>query len=205
MRDLYSGGAPDVDEVIALAIPGLQARAAEKGREALRERDLQEALELATGTAHATGALDLELAPRVGLELKWAQSGDTLCNCAWDIAKLGTAVAEGRLDAGYLVAGAPDAHWNAGAPGTELLESAAYPGLAIVERYEGWWRFWCRDVVTQPVRLPAGIGVTGGTRVRAVLGGTPFSIRVAEVRARPDEWVDFVCPHVARGEPCRER
>lgn len=208
------GSSEDVVRAVKAAVPGLRQAAHGKSPCALRERDLQSALQNATGALPASlrlqrwpgvGPLDLRLPDGIGLELKWAVSGDTLCNCAWDIAKLATGIAAGEIESGFLVAGAPQLHWTSRAPGTELLESAVYPDPAIVNEYESWWRFWCRDVKTQPQALPRLIETIEVARVKVALGSEPFSICITEVRVPDRAWVDYVCPHRARGEPCRER
>ena len=117
----------------------------------MTERDLQRKLEDVSGAGSRplrlaawpnVGRVDLELADGVGVELKWCRSGDTLVNCAWDIAKLGTALAEGQLLVAILVAGAPTQHWNEGQPGVELFDNTVYEGDDLVRRYESSWRFW---------------------------------------------------------------
>jgi hypothetical protein len=136
-----------------------QAIAAKESRR-LTERDFQRAMESVTGghpgrveLTHwpTVGPVDLVLPGDIALELKWCNSGDTLLNCVWDIAKLGSAIAEGEIAQGLIVAGAPAAHWADEAPGVELFARAVYDGDALVRRYESWWRFWCKDVLTRPI------------------------------------------------------
>jgi hypothetical protein len=145
------------------ASPALQAAAAEKGWRALTERDFQRAVEGASGAHSApiqldrwpsVGSVDIMVPGRVALELKWCKSGDTLGNCAWDIAKLGCAIAEGRVARGLIAAGAPAAHWSSSAQGVELFTTRMYEDDDLTRRYESWWRFWCKDVKTRPVELP---------------------------------------------------
>jgi hypothetical protein len=111
------------------------------------ERDFQRALESATGARPAcvslahwpeVGPVDLMLENAVALELKWCRSGDTLGNCAWDVAKLGCAIAEGRVGEGFLAAGAPARHWEGGASGVDLFTPRLYEGDELARRYEGW-------------------------------------------------------------------
>jgi hypothetical protein len=178
------------------------------------ERDLQHAMEAATGARSAAvtlsawpnvGRIDLQLPGRVGLELKWCRSGDTLANCAWDIAKLATALRENRLAQGMVVAGAPAAHWNAPHPGVELFEDDLFESEALVSRYASWWRFWCNDVSTRPIRLPAAIAVSASERLQVDLGGTGYELRVAQVTVADSTWRQHVCPHRWRNERCRPR
>ena len=90
----------------------------------------------------AVGPIDLLDDHGLAVELKWAKSGDTLCNCAWDVAKLATALVEEQVQDAWIAAAAPIAHWHAHRPGTELFEPATYEGDALIRRYESWWRFW---------------------------------------------------------------
>jgi hypothetical protein len=141
----------------------------------------------------------------VGLELKWCTSGTTLVNCAWDIAKLGCALAEGQIAAGFIAAGAPAAHWEGPNLGVELFKPHTYEDDDLVRGYESWWRFWCKDVKTRPVDLPRAITVTNEESVTAELAGEPFVLRLAEVAVLDPAWRAHVCPHRSRGERCRPR
>jgi hypothetical protein len=201
----------DVLEQLARSVVLLDRVAIERGEDRLVERDLQRALETTSGARSAAlrlsrwpqvGRVDLMLRTGTALELKWARSGDTLCNCAWDIAKLASALAEGRAREAFIAAGAPSGHWDAGARGTELFSSRTYDGDAIVRDYEGWWRLWCRDVKTRPVELPASIRVEAAGEVNASLAGTPWTIRLAWVEVPTGGWLTHVCPHRWRGERC---
>jgi hypothetical protein len=201
-------------EALEASIPGLRQTASERGWRQLREREFQRALEAATGRRSAAlvlqqwprvGRVDLQLDRGTALELKWAIDDNTLCNCAWDVAKLGAAIAGRKLQRGYLVAGAPDTLWNTRQTGTELLDTAEYHDPLIVSRYERWWRFWCRDVKTQPLELPRVIATIDAGRVSAVLEDEPFTLRLTEVLVPDPGWEVFHCPHAARGEACGPR
>jgi hypothetical protein len=125
--------------------------AEEIGDDATTERHFQRAVEAVTPWHSGrisldhwpqVGAVDLMLPNEVGVELKWAKGGDTLVNCSWDVAKLATAIGEGRLVHGFIVAGAPVSHWRSGAVGVTLFDDATYVDDEIVRRYERAWRFW---------------------------------------------------------------
>ena len=193
----------------------LEVRAAEIGWRRLVERDFQRAMEQVR--AVASRAVMLEHWPRVGaidlldphgrqaVELKWAKSGDTLCNSAWDVAKLATALVEERIADAWIAAGAPIAHWEAHAPGVELFAPAAYEGDALIGRYESWWRLWCKDVGTRPTHRPEGFSVSRTIAVPVTLDGEPFELRAARVTVTDARWRAHVCPHAWRGERCRPR
>lgn len=191
----------------------LKVRAAEDGRP-LRERDFQRAMEMtrrasprSVPLAHfpGVGPVDLMNDSLGAVELKWCNSGDTLCNSAWDVAKLATLLAEGRVDNAWIAAGAPVAHWRSGAPGVELFERTSFDGDAIVRRYESWWRSWCGAVLTRPTHLPEGIAVTETISVPVRLDSKPFELRAGRVEVTDSSWRPHVCPHVWRAEPCHPR
>lgn len=207
--------------MVATVTAGLEAAgphlgdvARAKGWKRTVERDLQNALEDATG-AHsvrielehwpAVGPVDLMLSSRVAVELKWCKSGDTLANCAWDIAKLGCALMEGEVEDAYVVAGAPSAHWRGGRPGVELFAAQELRADDLVRRYESWWRFWCRDVATRPTALPSAVSVTPLDPVTVELDAEPFDLRAARIAVRDARWQPHVCPHRWRGETCSPR
>ena len=201
-------------QLLQRASASLQRVAADKGPARMTERDFQRAVEAASGARSGAlelaswpnvGRVDLELPGRLGLELKWCRSGNTLANCVWDVAKLATALAEGRLDEGVIVAGAPVAHWRGAASGVELFDDAVHSSEGLVKRYESWWRFWCNDVLTRPVRLPATIGVSALGRLEVDLAGTAYELRAARVDSVDRVWRDHVCPHRWRGERCGPR
>jgi hypothetical protein len=192
----------------------LEARAAEIGWRRTVERDLHRATEKARAVSSRTvvlarwpgvGAIDLLDQQGLAVELKWAKSGDTLCNSAWDIAKLATALLEERIREAWIVAGAPITHWGGHAPGVELFQPAAYEGDALIGRYESWWRFWCKAVGTRPAHRPEGIGVSRANAVPVTLGGEPFQLRAAQVTVTDARWRPHVCPHAWRGEQCAPR
>lgn len=200
-------------ELLELCTPELQDRAEVKGADALKERDFQVALESASDARSCpvqlerwpqVGPVDLWLPDGIALELKWCNKGDTLCNCVWDIAKLACARAEGAVDEAFIAAGAPKRHWDSRARGTELFTSAVH-GDDLVRHYESWWRFWCADVTTRPIALPAAIAVRDEGAVPAELDGVPFMLRVARVDVADSAWRVHVCPHRLRGERCRRR
>jgi hypothetical protein len=200
--------------MVSSAIPALQRAAEEKGWRRTVERDFQRAVETAGGVRSravnlerwpAVGSVDVLLSGGVGLELKWCKSGNALGNCAWDVAKLGCAIAEGQLAAGLIAAGAPAEHWRTAAPGVGLFDSRSYPDDAIVREYESWWRFWCKDVNTRPVRLPHTVSVIDEASVSAELDGVPFVLRLAQVTVNDASWRTHVCPHRWRNELCPPR
>jgi hypothetical protein len=192
----------------------LKARAAQVGWRRTVERDLQRAMEQARPVSPRTvvlkcwpavGPIDLLDSHGLAIELKWAKSGDTLCNSAWDIAKLATALVEEQIEDAWIAAGAPIAHWDLRRPGAELFEPATYEGDALIWRYESWWRFWCKGVGTRPTHLPQAICVSRITAVAVTLDSEPFELRAAHIAVTDARWRPHVCPHVWRGETCPPR
>ncbi len=180
----------------------------------MSERDFQRALEKVSGARSGAlslaawpkvGRVDLELPDGVGVELKWCKSGDTLANCSWDVAKLATALAEHRLTDALIAAGAPIEHWSRAQPGVELFDDAVYESDELIRRYESWWRFWCKDVSTRPVRLPTVINVADAGRVPVELDGASYLLRAARITVGDRTWRTHVCPHRWRGERCEPR
>lgn len=195
-------------------LPGLQVVAAKKGWATTTEPDFQRVLEQTSGNgstgvrlAHwpSVGAVDVMLAGRVGVELKWCTSGDTLANCAWDVAKLGCAIVEEQVSAGFIAAGAPASHWAHGDGGTELFEDGVYENDDLVRRYERWWRHWCSDVMTRPIDVPRSIRVERDSAIPVELDGEPFVLRSSRVEVLDPEWRPHTCPHRWLGERCRAR
>ena len=192
----------------------LKERADQVGWRQTVERDFQRAME-ATRPASSlsvvlehwpgVGPIDLVDERALGVELKWCRSGDALCNAAWDIAKLATALAEGAIGKAWIAAGAPVAHWISGAPGVELFELTRHDDDILIRHYESWWRFWCKEVATRPTHLPEGFAVSETVAVRVTLEGEPFELRAARVEVTSTRWRAHVCPHVWRGETCRPR
>lgn len=206
--------APPELSILDACSPELQVSAAAKGWDRTNERDFQRAVEAASGGHSASvllthwptvGAVDIVLSGEVGLELKWCKSGDTLVNCAWDIAKLGCAIAEGQLTAGFIAAGAPAAHWDGHGSGTELFAPRVYEDDDLARHYERWWRFWCRDVATRPVDLPRSVAVADEGSISTELDGMPFVLRLARVEVVDPAWRVHVCPHRWRSERCSPR
>jgi hypothetical protein len=178
------------------------------------ERDFQAAMEQVRAASSGTVMLDhwpgvgaIDLLDRHGraVELKWAKSGDALCNTAWDVAKLATALVEERIADAWIAAGAPIAHWEAHRPGVELFSPAVYEGDALIGRYESWWRFWCNDVATRPTHRPESFSVSRSIAVPVTLDGEPFELRAAQITVSDARWKTHVCPHTWRGEGCRPR
>src|SRR4051812_24510253 len=110
-----------VSEALRRALPELISLADAKGWTRTVERDLQKAVESASGMASRSltlrswpqvGPVDLAFPGDVAVELKWAKGGDTLGNCAWDVAKLASALVEREAKGAILVAGAPASHWR---------------------------------------------------------------------------------------------
>jgi hypothetical protein len=128
----------------------------------------------------AVGPVDLFLPGGTAIEL--------------NIAKLGCAIAEGAIGQGMIVAGAPPSHWANEAPGGELFAPAVHDGDALVRRYERWWRFWCKDVLTRPIDLPSRITVADAGSVWVALDGVPFTLRAAGVSVTDAAWHTHVCP-----------
>jgi hypothetical protein len=134
----------DISMLAACAAPLEQAAQAREWQ-GLKERDLQSAVSSVTGAGPraiklanwpAVGPVDVVLPDGVALELKWCRSGDTLGNCAWDIAKLACATAEGQVTEGHIVAGAPASHWESDADGVDLFAPRVYEDDALTRGYE---------------------------------------------------------------------
>lgn len=203
-----------VAAAIDAAGPALQEVARVKGWKRTVERDLQRAVEAASGARSSpvrlehwpgVGSVDVMFPGQTAIELKWCKSGDTLANCAWDIAKLASALAEDEIEAGLIVAGAPASHWASSASGVELFDAITYEGDELVRRYESWWRFWCKDVVTRPINLPQATSIAPADRIPIELDGEPFELRMARVHVIDGQWRPHVCPHRWQGELCPPR
>lgn len=141
------------------------------------------------------GNVDLEVpvhGARIWVEVKWAD----LPNCAWDIAKLGLAVAEGSCAAAFMIAAAPAIYWNWGTEGAEFFDPGEWNvARDVLAAYSHHWLKWKADVKTRPMSLPALIHT-------AVPWREPFSrkklpapwkgweLRVVEVRAVGEPSID---------------
>lgn len=201
-----------IRDLAEMTVSRLDEFAVEIGPENLAEKHLQSAFDEVSGAGRESirlehwpgvGQVDVMVKPRLGVELKWARPGtDTLANCAWDVAKLATAVNEGTIDEGYIVAGARAEDWASKVEGSELFGNRTWVGADIVDQYERWWRSWCRAVTTRPVDLPSAVTVAPLDPVKATLAGTPWEIRLARVTVDDPAWRPHVCPHVVRGEGC---
>jgi hypothetical protein len=201
-------------DALEAALPALELAASEKPATTMVEQDLQHALEAATGASSAdldlrhwpeVGPLELVLDGNVALELQWCQSGDTLANCAWDIAKLACAVGERKVDQAWIVAAAPAWHWRGRRPGVGLFKPRAYLGDDLVAEYESFWRLWCNNFQARPTHLPLSFAVTEADSVSAGLGRVPFVFRFARVEVTRHTWQVHVCPHRWRDRLCLPR
>jgi len=195
-------------------LPALERMASQKPATTLVEHDFQLALEEATGASSAAialkhwpeaGPLDLVLDGDVAIELQWCQSGDTLANCSWDIAKLACAVGERKVADGWLVAAAPSWHWNGRRPGVGLFKPRVYAGDDLIAEFEGTWRLWCNNIQTRPTHLPESFAVTDPGSVTTRLGRVPFEIRFARVEVVKHTWQVHVCPHRWQDRLCLPR
>jgi hypothetical protein len=201
-------------ELLEAALPGLERIAEAKRATELDEHDLQEALEAVSGASSVAlplkhwpqvGPFDLVVNERVGLELQWCQSGDGLAGCAWDIAKLATAIAERKLSEGWLIAAAPAWHWDTRRPGVELFRVHTYVGDDLVEDYEDWWRLWCNEITTRPIHLPQSFALAEPGSLSARLGRVPFIFRFVRIDVLKPTWHAYVCPHRWRDRLCLPR
>lgn len=101
-------------------------------------------------------ALDLPGNPPALVELKW----DDLPACAWDMAKLALACANGQASGGILLAVAPTENWATN-PGRELFDPRGWRADLLLERFASNFAYWAKDVKTRPSRLPSRL-VAGG-------------------------------------------
>lgn len=96
------------------AVNPLSGRVAQVGWRQTVERDFQRAMEQVRAVSSrmivlehwpGVGAIDLLDQDGLAVDLKWARSGDTLCNSAWDVAKLATALVEERVKDAWIAVG----------------------------------------------------------------------------------------------------
>lgn len=126
---------------------------------------------------------------RILLELKWGEGN--LRNCAWDLAKLGCALATGQASQAFLVAGAPAGNWNT-ALGSELFDEQSWPISHLRERYLKCWQFWEKDVpTTRPFELPSHIHTRAVARVRCEIAGEDWELRCCAVRLDGWRWTPW--------------
>ena len=202
-------------ELIEQALPVLDRAAGSKRATELTEADLQGVLADLGGAAEvslslkhwpAVGPTDVVLEDGTGIEIQWCISGDTLAGCAWDIAKLAAAIAEHKLNDGWIIAVAPTWHWQTRRPGVELFRECDYQCEELIEDYEDWWRLWCNEVMSRPTHLPRSFALADpGEIADARIGRVPFTIRYARVVARASTWTPYVCPHHWRDRRCLPR
>ncbi len=149
------------------------------------------------------GAADLSLRGDDALaliEAKWG--GDSLGNCAWDVVKLATALAEGACTAGYLIAGAPASAWPA-AEGAELFTTRPWDADGLFARFGRRFAFWRKDVANYPLRVAAQWWTleVGRPAVLSV-GGDDWQLRVARIVLDEPELVEVdYQPRVRRRSP----
>jgi hypothetical protein len=200
-------------ELLQSALPALERVASAKRATELEEHDLQEALEAASGGSSLeltlrhwpqVGPIDLVL-DHFAYELQWCQSGDVLAGCAWDIAKLATAIAERKVSEGWIIAAAPAWHWDTRRPGVQLFREQTYFAEELIEDYEDWWRLWCNEITTRPTHLPLSFAVSEPDKISVRLGRVPFELRFARVEVLKLSWNPYVCPHRWRDRPCLPR
>ena len=201
-------------ELLERGLPALERAATEKRATELTEADLRAALATVAGEPAVeftlrhwpqAGPIDLVVDHYVGFELQWCISGDGLSGCAWDIAKLATAIAEHKLSEGWVIAAAPSWHWLTRRPGVELFRPHIYVGVDLVEDYEDWWRLWCNEVTARPTHLPQSFALADPGSVSARIGRVPFEFRFVRVEVRGSTWVPHVCPHRWRDRLCLPR
>jgi hypothetical protein len=125
--------------------------------------------------------------PFVCFELKCGSG--TLYNCVWDLAKLGVIVARGVAARAFLVAAAPAIDWY-GSSGSELFATREWEASSLLEAYRKHWEFWKRDVKTHPMAIPALVETSLFADEELVVADAPWFLRVAEVTATPEDWLD---------------
>lgn len=183
------------------------------GSKGLREADLEKALEAELASRvdvsrqHPVkldswegrlGPVDLSVQDESGLtliEAKWG--GGALWNCAWDVAKLATALAEGVADHGYLVAGASRAAWSEGVEGVELFDAGRWDADSLLSRFASRFAFWREDVANYPRQVARRWTVSEGLRAAMEVSGEPWEIRSVEITVDHPDLIRVVyVPHV---------
>ena len=128
------------------------------------------------------GAADIAIEDASGpdlIEAKWGSAA--LWNCAWDVAKLATAIAEGAARGGFLVAGASLADWEAGVEGSELFDTEPWSVEDLLHRYGRRFAFWRTDVENCPLKLADRWWVIAHRSAPLQVAGEEYVIRLAEV------------------------
>ena len=126
--------------------------------------------------------------PFICLEPKCGKG--TLCNCVWDLAKMGVMMARGVAAKGYLVAAAPALSWNQ-EEGSPLFATGRWAAESLINDYRTHWDFWRDQAKTRPVAIPAAIETTEVSNEPFVIGDAPWLLRTVEVKASPEDWLDI--------------
>lgn len=114
-----------------------------------------------------------------GIEVKCG--GSALWNCAWDAAKLATALAERKLDGAFLVAALSREHWTSRVEGIELFESREWTAEGLVSRYERRFAFWREDIQNYPKQLADRWWIVEREFATLELAGELWDIHIAEI------------------------
>ena len=128
----------------------------------------------------------------VAVELKCGSTHDTLAPCAWDALKLAFFSQLGAISAGYLLAATPLSAWRAPLRGAELFETADVDTLALRAGFLDWWRHWERLRDPLPAAVPSRFATRAVTRAPLALMGEPWELRLAAVRCRTDDRIEWL-------------
>ncbi len=118
------------------------------------------------------------------VELKWSTGSDpTLRACAWDAVKLALADAEGKIDHGFMLAGAPREVFSRGLGGAALLRDRGQNLGHHLADFREDFAFWKKDVKNHPAALPLAFDFRLIHAVEFEMSGTqaPWELRLVKV------------------------
>jgi hypothetical protein len=200
----------NLDTVFAHATVGaageLQMESAEVGIEHVAESDLRRAfrraLQMQLGPfVRPEGAAGFKLPqwPRIGKpdllvihpddrawrafgEAKWCRE-NTMFEILWDLLKMSLAISLDRIEAGYIIVGAPEPAWvNDSWRCSALAETETWDTRELLKRYERDWRSLLKVTTTRPTRLPLQVSTTLLTTVPIhLVGRDNWELRLVRV------------------------
>lgn len=125
------------------------------------------------------------------LELKCGDGSDTLGPCVWDALKCAFALRAGLASAAYLLAGAPQAKWDAPTKGAEFFSTGSWVTAELRDSYAGWWLHWEKCGDPQPARLPRSFNSVALGTFPLHIGSTLWELRLARVEQVSGELLDW--------------